>query len=90
MTLLNLVEQDRPLVRRGGGVDLLGVAGDRDARILGARNLDRGVLYQLGDHRVGIRVRPAVQLLHKLRDAKVGGFHPAWVVHRHHPIIVHG
>jgi hypothetical protein len=31
-----------------------------------------------------------VQLLHKLRDAKVGGFHPAWVVHRHHPIIVHG
>ena len=53
-------------------------------------NLDRGMLYQLGDHRVRIRVRPAVQFLHKLRDAEVGSFHPAWVVHRHRPIIVHG
>ena len=76
-------------MRRGGGVDVLGVAGDGDARILGTRNLDRGMLGQLGDHRVGIRVRPAVQLLHKLRDAEVGSLHPAWVVHHHRPIIVH-
>ncbi len=75
-------------MRRGRGVDVSGVTGYRDARILGAPNLDGGMLCQLGDHRVGIRVRPAVQLLHNLRDAQVGSFHLAWIVHRHYPIIV--
>ena len=76
MTLLNLVQQNRPLVRCGGGVDVLRIAGDGDARILCARNLDRGMFCQLRDHGFGIRVRPAVQLLHNLRDAEVDSFHP--------------
>ena len=73
--LLNLVEQDRPLVCRRGGVDVLGVAGDGDAGVLRAGNLDGGVLGQLGDHRVRVGVGPAVQVLHQLRDA-TGGWLP--------------
>lgn len=64
------------------GVDVLAIARDGDARILRARNLHGGVLGQLGDHRVGVRIRAAVQALDELSNTQVGRFYLGWIVQR--------
>ncbi len=87
MALLDLVEQQRPLVRRRRGVDVLGVAGDGDTCVLRTGNLDGRVLGQLGDHGVGVGVGPAVQVLHDLGDSKVGGVHLNRISHLDFPIV---
>ena len=70
-------------------VDVLGVSGDGDARVLRAGYLDRGVLGQFGYDGVGVGVDSAVQVLHDLRDADMGGLYPRRrLVHQHHPHIM--
>ena len=87
MPLLDLVEQQRPLVRRRRGVDVLAVAGDGDACVLRTRDFDGRMFGQLGDHGVGVGVGPAVQVLHHLRDSPVGGVHFEGVYHLGFPIV---
>ena len=88
VALLDLVEQHRPFVGRGRSVDVLGVAGDGDTRVLRARYFHGRVLDQLSDHRVRVRVGPAVQFLHDFGNAEVGGLHIRRIIHQSHPIIL--
>ncbi len=88
MPLLDLVEQHRIDMRRGRSVDVLGVAGDRDPGVLGSWHFDGGMLCQLGDHRLRVGVRSAVQLLYQLGNAQMGGLHPTRLVHHHHPNVL--